>query len=531
MKKKIFLVACLVLVLACALVVPFAFASAEVENVYDLQLDTLQLTDEIVYNQLYRNNNDIYYEDTITYSGSYSTTTFDTLFNSMQRDHLYLLHMRLIDVSSNNTFSIRFSMNYSNYVSFSLISLDGNRPIYNDACAIITPYYAGMSIPNLVTPILTSSSKLLMFGGLSNGQDVSFKVAINFIDLGVAFANYTFTNSLKSDILKVFSQGFTNYVSTENTTIGALTNIYKNNYYSGYLSGYSNGYDSGYIDGFSVSNTDAYNQGVKDTLGSISYDLALSDFYNNSFGFASVDTNLNTKLIRNVPYTINGQEIFGLNAYNVSWKDNGASYTSNLALMTAIGFNINHVIPIGSTLTIKFQGYSLANDYSDTSPTNIFHNVYLATFNGTSFSTFLDLGSGLMNVTEYRTFTVSAPAEAQQLYLVSNGSITCTYLDINVQYTNSDVLVDSIYKSGQDSVYKLYSVGGVNYQQIYQAGWQAGHEAPQYDFKYLITAAIDTPVQAFTNLFDFDILGVNMKTFYLSIFTCCVIFVIIKMVI
>lgn len=220
----------------------------------------------------------------------------------------------------------------------------------------------------------------------------------------------------------------------------------------------------------SASTIEAYNQGVVDTLGSTTYDVVLDDFYNNSFAFTSNNTNFNSQLFKTDPYTINGQTIFGLNAANYSWRNEGASYNNNSGLLTVIGLNINNVIPIGSNLSVKFQGRASKDDYNSTSPTSVWTNLYLATFNGTNFVKFLDLGSGIMTVRDYREFTVSAPANAESLYLIANGSINCSYLSINVEYTNSTLLINSIYESGQESIKKQYNVGGDLYNEIFNAG-------------------------------------------------------------
>ena len=280
-----------------------------------------------------------------------------------------------------------------------------------------------------------------------------------------------------------------------------------------------------------INSVNAYNQGVIDTLGSTTYDVVLDDFYNNSFGLASNNSNYNTKLIKTSPYTISGQTIFGLSAYNVSWKESGESYTNNNGLLTAIGFNINNVIPVGSTLKIKYQGTSLANDYNDTSPTNIYHNVYLSTFDGNSFTRFLDLGTGLMYVSDYREFTISAPDNAESIYLIANGNINCSYLSINVEYTNSNVLIDSIYKSGQESILKLYNPGSSGYDSIFNSGKQY---ALTHNANNAWGSAWDFIESAFTgigSLFTIQLLpGVPLSVFILVPLMVSLIFFIVKLV-
>lgn len=65
----------------------------------------------------------------------------------------------------------------------------------------------------------------------------------------------------------------------------------------------------------------------------------------------------------------------------------------------------------------------------------------------------------------------------------------------------------------------------------YNRGLQVGIEsASDYSFFSLLSAVIDVPIQAFTNLFNFDLLGINLANFFYAIFTVCVILAVLRLI-
>lgn len=103
---------------------------------------------------------------------------------------------------------------------------------------------------------------------------------------------------------------------------------------------------------------------------------------------------------------------------------------------------------------------------------------------------------------------------------------------------------DSLYQSGYDAGYSNgvtagsnsgynsgYSTGrGEGYNIGYGAGYNAGASDSQYTFVSLIGAVFDAPVQGFTGMFNFDVLGVNLKDFLLGLFSVAIVITIIKFV-
>ena len=66
----------------------------------------------------------------------------------------------------------------------------------------------------------------------------------------------------------------------------------------------------------------------------------------------------------------------------------------------------------------------------------------------------------------------------------------------------------------------------------YIIGYNDGHEVDpeNYSFYGLITSVIDVPVNAIISLLDFNVLGVNLSSFFFSILTVCVAIFIIRMI-
>lgn len=101
----------------------------------------------------------------------------------------------------------------------------------------------------------------------------------------------------------------------------------------------------------------------------------------------------------------------------------------------------------------------------------------------------------------------------------------------------STATYDGAYNAGYEDAKSKYNnltpylPGGTEYTKIYNLGKQAGLDsANNYSFLSLFSAVIDAPIKAFIGLLDFDILGVNLKTFCLSLFTLAIFILILKIV-
>lgn len=93
-----------------------------------------------------------------------------------------------------------------------------------------------------------------------------------------------------------------------------------------------------------------------------------------------------------------------------------------------------------------------------------------------------------------------------------NGAYNAGYEDAKAKYNNI----------------QAYLPGGTEYQKIYNLGKLAG-ESSNNTFFGLISAVIDAPIKAFTGLLNFEIFGVNIKSFLLTLFTIGLVISIVKL--
>lgn len=101
---------------------------------------------------------------------------------------------------------------------------------------------------------------------------------------------------------------------------------------------------------------------------------------------------------------------------------------------------------------------------------------------------------------------------------------------------------DKGYKVGYENGLKAPNQVQFNegYEQGRNDGYENGYQRGKADglaladvatFEDLMSSVFDVPIRAFTSLFNFDILGVNMANFFLSILTLCIVLAVVKMLI
>lgn len=108
---------------------------------------------------------------------------------------------------------------------------------------------------------------------------------------------------------------------------------------------------------------------------------------------------------------------------------------------------------------------------------------------------------------------------------------------------NAGISTNSGYTEGYNTGYSVgYRVGynegsSEGYDSGYTEGNREGYntgyaegveDSNQYTFLGLVGAVIDAPIQAFTNLFNFELFGTNIKNLLLALFTASVIVVVVK---
>lgn len=234
-------------------------------------------------------------------------------------------------------------------------------------------------------------------------------------------------------------------------------------------------------------------------------------------------------------------------------------YTSYIRVESgqAYAFKVSTVQSAGGTFMVFFTYDSSFWDYENPfiSSYTIYTGPYIYTganvenlnwptaFNNTNL-----IGKACTRV-QYRMGTKGIFFEL--LFFSKSGETSTDMISERTVYTDKgkDLLLGADYQGGYDDGYAYgYSDGEKFGQQSgyadgYKAGFAVGETsgkntgyqegvsaANDYSFFSLISAVVDVPIQAFTSLFDFEILGINMQSFFLSLMTVCVIIAVLRLI-
>lgn len=133
------------------------------------------------------------------------------------------------------------------------------------------------------------------------------------------------------------------------------------------------------------------------------------------------------------------------------------------------------------------------------------------------------------------------------IFIPLDSNVESDYFTFRTYYLNSfsDAEAKDYYDSGYSTGYREgYNSGNstgtqVGYQNGYKTGKNDGYNlgynqalenGQKYTFTALISSVIDVPVKAFTSLFNFEILGVNLSGFFLGLLTCCITIAVIRFI-
>lgn len=85
-----------------------------------------------------------------------------------------------------------------------------------------------------------------------------------------------------------------------------------------------------------------------------------------------------------------------------------------------------------------------------------------------------------------------------------------------------------------------YTAGkDIGYEQGYNGGFQVGKlqgfnegvaSANEYSFLGLLTSVVDAPLKVFYDMFDFEILGYNMSSFFIALLSICIVIAVVKVI-
>lgn len=255
---------------------------------------------------------------------------------------------------------------------------------------------------------------------------------------------------------------------------------------------------------------DAYTNGVNAYLNSTEYVISSLGFLNSVYAvnlsnaYSAFESQVTRDIINNRVVVESGQ--------------------SNVTPTLCLPFN--YTIPTGTQITIS--GSCATTQY------NASYRLHLGLWgNGGEMIVIpQSMQAGTQGHLITSTITFTLPMSVDRIYIMTSDDATWYLSNFEVGYylTNVDILRELGYADGVKYMQEQYSPNGALYQSIYMKGYNAYPTEDHFTFQKLIYSVIDVPVQAFTNLFDYDILGVNMKTFYLSLFTLAVIITIIRLV-
>ena len=268
----------------------------------------------------------------------------------------------------------------------------------------------------------------------------------------------------------------------------------------GLSDGYNNGYNQGKTDGFDEASNNYYGYGPFN-YSTISYYSATS-----------------SGIIINSPLT----ELYSgrFTSYECVEAFNGGFYLYDPDVESCMIDNDD--LQVG--LRVVFDTPISCLRYSHLVPLRLgFGNIITLSFtDGTSTS--FNMADGYYDYIDLSDYSSK--------YILSLDVIMLRldYIDIGLAFSNDYVhIYDLAYRDGRDDGYSSgYTEGSVvGYNNGYNNGL---NDSNQYTFYNLFGAVLDAPVKVFSDLFNFELLGVNLLGLITGLFTLAVVIVIIKKV-
>lgn len=252
---------------------------------------------------------------------------------------------------------------------------------------------------------------------------------------------------------------------------------------------------------------------------------------NNDEDFANVTTN------DFLDFIVISSQFNANDNYYIPYSFNGTYY------FIYIDFEFSQLSNVSFTSVMFFGSVESAGSNYITTNSLIYSNSLNETFRIKLFMSNLSSNAGY--VVEYfgDTFPLNDILNDSTYTWLDNYSYVFkqrTYY-LNNDYLNSQQYQRGYsvgYNNGQNAGYSSgYSAGVEAVSQTqYNSGYSAGYNegvsnSNNYSFLGLISAVIDAPIKAFTGLFNFNLLGVNIMQFITALFTLAVIITIVKKVV
>lgn len=407
---------------------------------------------------------------------------------------------------------------------------------------------------------------------LSNGSSSETTVWKDYVSsFGFSIAQLLNMGAISSSVVFCISCTFdlSDEIFDNSMVIAGASSYYsqgsstEGNYDEGYKAGYGEGLKLGSDTGYETGKTEGYNEGYDkgSTAGRLEgyengYKAGEDVGYDKGYS-AGLDVGREDLLI---PYDISSTEASvrlrfdNLSQKTLTWRSDRVDFSAQGVITTpegnlnqAIIIPLSRAIPSGLKLRFSFQ-YSYTDMSNVSTFTEGYFRVAQCLYNSETkkmlhVGTCHDLiGSfppdaifqSMKSVDEVIDFGMWDYGDVNAIVLFPTA---VTYLNdglfgvynFKVYWTGDEGIN---YDLGYESGFSAGKVAGNN--EGYQSGYSMGYEnglstADKGDFNKLLMAAIDVPVKAFSSLFNIEILGVNMRTFVLSLLTTCAVVACIKL--
>lgn len=221
---------------------------------------------------------------------------------------------------------------------------------------------------------------------------------------------------------------------------------------------------------------------------------------------------------------------------------NGSYAFSGLEMYSAFGVNYfrmnfpNLIVGQNYTVTTTLD-LSLLPSASSSPGVDFFVQYYDSSNNYVYYSyTGASMDSGVRSL----TFTVPTGVVGMFVVIYCNAGVKCKVPIIKLEKgSNFTGFVVSDYSSGVgygQGYYDGYALGSLNVNtQRYNEGYNAGHaagvsEANNFTFLSLMSSVVDAPLTAFRSMFNFNLLGVNISSLLMALFSAAVIILVVKLI-
>lgn len=266
-----------------------------------------------------------------------------------------------------------------------------------------------------------------------------------------------------------------------------------------------------------------------------------------AFGFEDAGANLNNYRV-NIEFSYSDRDPAGLYFTHEMLKNSAYGAYHGFGLFNLIGANSSYIN--GSTfvnVAIFFDGPFLDFGLYDfyVSDGAYIDNVYMFDRNGAIIQYNWDWFIEPMFTTKYYKIQASNNDLCASIsfripstyFLLAIDAYLQNYLDWYFFIYEKDAFVDfgdaydSGYNAGLDAGYNNGYEAGLSAgdNQGFNRGYQLGLSQSN-TFTGLLSAVFDVPVRTFFGMLNFDLLGINMANFVMSIFTLCLVIVLLRKV-